>query len=318
MELHLLLEAVGYIILIVIGIPGNLTILILFAHIRISTKKLLPIDLILTNLAFVNVITILSEAIPQCLTAFGLHRLFSDVECMIVIFSFFSTRGMSICITSLLSCYQLIIIFPHSSKITIFKNNILKRVFQIISLLWCFNIFIYVWILPYSYSDAESFESENIVDLEYCVIIFPNYSYFMTIGAVRIFRDFLFLILMVIASTFIVLILYRHNRNMKHTLNSSRIQSDSTEGRVAKGVVTMVVMYIFFYGVDNIFWLYTLCILKASPEISDMRTFFTTCYSVFSSVIIILMNKKIKRALKLAIPCIKSQSRENIVSHVQI
>ncbi|XP_043932199.1 olfactory receptor class A-like protein 1 [Protopterus annectens] len=197
MDLHFMLKAIGFILLIIIGIPGNLTILTLFAYIRISSKKLLPVDLIIINLAFVNLITILVESIPQLLTALEFHRLFNNEGC------------------------------------------------------------------------ADSFNAEYILDLEYCVIIFPNYLYFMTIGSIRIFRDFLFLMIMVAASSFIVAILYQHNQKIKHMLQPTRTQNNSTEGRVAKGVVTMVVLYIFFYGVDNIFWVYTLCSASIHPEISD-------------------------------------------------
>ncbi|MBN3297421.1 VN1R3 protein, partial [Amia calva] len=123
MEVRLVLKAAGFICLDVVGIPGNLTVFLFFCYLRLSDGHLSLNDLILSKLAFVNLVVVLCRGIPQALTALGIQNLFGEYGCKVVIFTYRIGRAMSICITSLLSCYQCIVIAPGSTRWMVLKQS---------------------------------------------------------------------------------------------------------------------------------------------------------------------------------------------------
>lgn len=64
-------------------------------------------------------------------------------------------------------------------------------------------------------------------------------------------------------------------------------------------MVTLVTLYVLFYGVDNGLWVYTLTVQQTmgSSLISDLRIFFASLYAAVSPIIIIVSNRKVNRQL---------------------
>ncbi|MFT7814134.1 vomeronasal type-1 receptor 4-like [Arapaima gigas] len=105
-DVRVLLKATGFICLVVVGLPANLSVLLLFCRLRLSHGPLQPNNFILTHLAIVNLTVLLCRGIPQTLVALGLKHFLEDYGCKVLIFGYRNGRAMSICVTALLGCYQ--------------------------------------------------------------------------------------------------------------------------------------------------------------------------------------------------------------------
>ncbi|XP_066561766.1 olfactory receptor class A-like protein 1 [Amia ocellicauda] len=290
MEVRLVLKAAGFICLDVVGIPGNLTVLLFFYYLRLSEGRLLPNDLILIKLAFVNLVVVLCRGIPQALTALGIRNLFGDNGCKVVIYIYRVSRAMSICITSLLSCYQCIVIAPGSTRWMVLKQRVPRSIPLIILLLYGMNIIIYPTSLLFTSAVPNSTISEYTLNMEFCIVVFPGFQTYMACGMIYILRDLTFMGIMVSAGFYIVLILYRHRKQMRGMHGSDQNQRKTVEA--SKSVLMLVTMYAILFGLDNVLWVYTLCVTRVHPAVSDTRVFFASCYSALSPVFIIATNKK--------------------------
>ncbi|MBN3297391.1 VN1R1 protein, partial [Amia calva] len=260
MEVHLVLKAAGFIYLDMVGIPGNLTVLLFLCYLRLSDGRLLPNDLILSKLAFVNLVVVLCRGIPQALTALGIQNLFGEYGCKVVIFTYRIGHAMSICITSLLSCYQCIVIAPGSTRWTVLKQSVPRNIPQ------------------------------YTLNLEFCIMAFPGFKAFMANGVMSIIRDFVFVGIMAGAAIYNVQILYYHRKQMRGMHGSDRNQRKTAEA--SKSLLMLVAMYVILFGLDNVMWVYTLCVTRVHPAVNDTRVFFASCYSALSPVFIIATNQK--------------------------
>ncbi|XP_075471554.1 olfactory receptor class A-like protein 1 [Ascaphus truei] len=295
MEIHFLFKAICFIFLVVIGIPGNAYILFTFSYIRIMEKKLMPTNIILMVLASVNFLVVLSRAIPQSLNATGLEDLLDDTMCKLVIFTYRMSRAMSICITSLLSCHQCILIAPTTGKWAYLKQKVTKNVLVIIIAIMCINLMLYPTSVMYSHARKNSTTSSYTLHLVYCDTDFLTYINYIVNGALFAARDFFCVGLMTLASTYIVYVLIRHEKSIKGIRSSDRDQGKSVEYKASRAVILLVVMYALLFGLDNCMWIYTLTLSNASPGMNDARIVLSCSYSALSPIVMISTNPKLQQ-----------------------
>ncbi|XP_075471534.1 olfactory receptor class A-like protein 1 [Ascaphus truei] len=298
MDLHLLFKATGLLLLVVIGIPGNVFILLQFTCLRIIEKKLLPANIILMVLALVNLLVILSRGIPQSLKAIGLENVLDDTQCKFVIYTYRVSRAMCICVTSLLSCHQCVLISPTTRMGVYLKQRVTRNVSNIIFIIWLINLIIY----PYSSSIAVArgnfTTSPYTLHLMYCDIDFLNYVSYTLNGSFLASRDFIFVGLMTLASTYIVYVLLRHEKTIKDIRSSDRAKGRSVEYKASRAVILLVALYVALFGFDNCMWIYTLTLSNVTPDMNDARIVLACSYSALSPVVIIATNPKLQKKVK--------------------
>ncbi|XP_071989609.1 olfactory receptor class A-like protein 1 [Engystomops pustulosus] len=293
----LLLKAIGFFLLVVIGIPGNMFILIQFTFIKIIEKKLLPTNTILTVLATANLLVIFSRIIPQSLYAIGIEDLLDNTECKLVIYTYRVSRAMSICTTSLLSCHQCILIAPSTKVWTYLKQKVSQNVMTIIIILCFINLSMY----PYSFlalARKNITTSPYALHLVYCDVDFLNYTAYIINGSIYTLRDFIFVGLMALASIYIVFTLLRHEKTVKGIRSSNRGQKRSTEYKASRAVILLVALYVVLFGLDNSMWIYTLTLSNVSSDMNDIRIFLASSYATLSPIVIIITNPKLKHSWK--------------------
>ncbi|XP_053311867.1 olfactory receptor class A-like protein 1 [Spea bombifrons] len=298
MELRLLLKALGFILLIIIGIPGNIFILLKFAYIKMVEKKLLPANVMLMVLALSNLFVVFSRVIPQALNAIGVENLLGDTECKLVLFTFRVSRAMSICVTSFLSCHQCVLIAPVTRYWIYLKEKITKQISVIVILLFGMNISLYPSTILYGQARKPNATSEYTLRLVYCDADFVTYISFLFNGLVSVIREIIFVGLMAISSSYMVSILYRHGRTMKSMRSSDRMQSKTVEFKASRAVILLVALYVVLYGMDNSMWIYTLTLSNVSTEMNDTRIFLAASYSALSPIVIIATNPKLHKRLE--------------------
>ncbi|KAE8622784.1 hypothetical protein XENTR_v10005383 [Xenopus tropicalis] len=297
MDPYLLLKAIGFLLLVIIGIPGNIFIMMQLTYLRITEKKLQPNNIILIALAFVNLLVILSRIIPQLINALGVEELLDDTECKFVIFTYRVNRAMSICLTSFLSCYQCILIAPNTKLWSYLKHKVTQNVVAMIFLFWIINIAIYPYFILNARTRRNQTTSPYTLHLVYCDADFLNYMAYIANGTMYSFRDFIFVGLMVLASSYIVFILLSHERSVKTIRSSDRTQQRSVEYRASRAVILLVALYVLLYGLDNCIWIYTLTLSNVTPNTNEIRIFLASSYSSLSPIVIKITNPKLQQKL---------------------
>ncbi|MEE6493460.1 hypothetical protein FKM82_016850 [Ascaphus truei] len=295
MDPSLLVKATGFLLLVVIGIPGNVLILLQFTHIRIIEKKLLTINIILMVLALVNLFVVVSRVIPQSLNAIGLENLLDDTECKLVIYTYRVSRAMSICVTSLLSCQQCILIAPTTRLWAYLKQKVTQNVLVIIIVIMCINLVLHPFPIMYTHAKKNVTTSPYTLHLVYCDTDFLTYLNYIVNGALFSVRDFLFVGLMTLASSYIVYVLVCHEKSIKGIRSSDRDKRKSVEYKASRAVILLVVMYALLFGMDNCIWIYTLTLSNASPGMNEARIVLSCSYSALIPIVIIATNPKLQQ-----------------------
>ncbi|XP_077337287.1 olfactory receptor class A-like protein 1 [Lithobates pipiens] len=296
-ELRLIFKAIGFFTLIAVGVPSNVIILTIFIHIRAREKKLLPSNAILTKLALVNLLVIFSKGLPQAIHAIGVRNILNDTECKFISFTYRICRGMTICVTCLLSCNQCIILAPPLKTWLFLKQKITPNISMIMVLLWCINCAIYPSCFLHVQAIGNYTTSKYTLHLEFCKHDFRNFAIYVANGIAIALRDFFFVGTMTIASCYIVFILHRHGQQVKGIRSSDKNPGKTAEYKASQAVVLLVTIYVMLFGIDSCIWIYTLTVSSISPAISDTRVFFGTLYAALSPIVIIKTNKKIKGML---------------------
>ncbi|KAL4622482.1 vomeronasal type-1 receptor 1-like [Arapaima gigas] len=223
MEVRVVLKATGFICLVLVGIPANLSVLLLFCHLHFTHGRLPPNDFILTTLAVNNLAVLLFRGIPQTLVALGLRYFMNDWGCKVVIFSYRMSRAMSICVTALLGCYQSVSVAPATPRWTVLKHWLTAHLPHAIIIFWVMNAFICHGAILYPQTPPINGSiPEYTLNLEFCIVVFPGFEVFIVHGVVYTVRDVAFVGVMVLAAVYMLLVLYRHRQQMKGLRGASR------------------------------------------------------------------------------------------------
>ncbi|MEE6517806.1 hypothetical protein FKM82_028291 [Ascaphus truei] len=278
MEIHLL-KAFSFLFFIVIGIPANFFIVSKFIYIRIKEKKLLPANIILMALSFINIMVLLTRVLMQALTYMGLESSLNDRHCKVLMFTYRVSRAMTICITCLLSCLQ----------------------FAIIMLLLGMNMSFYPSSILYGLARSNGTTSPYTLRLAYCNVDFLTYINYIINGLVSVIREILFVGLMTLSSSYMVFVLYQHGKSMKGMRSSDKGQSKTVEYKASRVVILLVAMYVVLYGIDNFMWIYTLTQSYVNADVSDTRLSLAAAFSAFYPFFIFATNPKLQQGFKT--PC---------------
>ncbi|MBN3297390.1 VN1R3 protein, partial [Amia calva] len=293
MDLRELLKAIITLAQNTIGIPANLAVLLVFVHIARAERRLLPADIIVSQLVFVNLVLILTRGIPQSLSALDYRGSYNTATCKFLIFTYRTTRAilkpwLSRCLLPLSLLFWLLDGGTSYSSI-LYTNQIHNVTFSALTL-----------------------------NLGYCLVEYPSEESYFAIGVMYLARDTCFILLMVLSSLYILLILYQHHQRAKGICSSVQSQGSSAENRAAKTVVTLVTLYVVFFGIDNLIWAYTVTIGEVPVVMNDVRVFFSTLYATVCPVVVIVSNRKVNRKLRCDKFAQDSQSKETTISTVSV
>ncbi|XP_053311865.1 olfactory receptor class A-like protein 1 [Spea bombifrons] len=296
MDLCFIIKGVSFFVQTSIGIVSNWAILISYLNMVCHRYKLMPVDIVLSHLAFVNMMTLLTRGVPQTMTVFGMVHVLNDAGCKAVIYSYRIVRALSVSVTCLLSVLQAVTIKPTPGR-SIAKIKDLKYLIMTLVVIWLINMAVCIAAPFFSAVPRIGKVPKFTLDLGFCHVYFPNQLGYIINGFAVSARDFTFVGIMIFASGFIMQTLYRH-RTQVQNLRLSNSRNGAAESKAAKNVLRLVLLYVIFFGVDNIIWIYMLTVSQVPSIVSDMRVFFSSCYASLSPILIILSNKKIRSSMK--------------------
>nr|XP_023696284.1 vomeronasal type-1 receptor 1-like isoform X1 [Paramormyrops kingsleyae] len=308
MESESLIRGLLFLFLTVVGVPGNSLVIWAFVRVARHDRRLLPADAIVLHLVSVNLLVVVVRCLPETLATFRLAAIFNDASCRGIIYVFRTARTLSIWLTFVLSAYQCLSAAPPGSRWAQVRATVAHHLGFIFLALWLVNCIISCPAAIYSLgSRGNSSLMEHSINAQFCLVQFPSGLARDANGAVQTARDVVPMAFMTTASIIILVFLYRHSQQVKGLRGGAGGKSrPSAERRAAKSVVTLVTMYVVFYGVDNGLWVYTITVTQtlSSALVSDLRVFFASLYASVSPIVIIISNTKVSRQLQC-------QSEEN-------
>lgn len=317
MESEILIRGLLYISLTVLGVPGNSIVIWAFLHLAYNERHLMPADSIVLHLASVNLIVVGVRCLLESLATFQLANIFSDTGCKAVIFVYRTSRSLSIWLTFVLSAYQCLSTAAPGSRWAAVRALAAKNLWALFGLLWLLNTSMSSAAVLFSLgSRHNSSLMHHGINVQFCLVRFPSKLSRDANGAAQVGRDVVPMTLMTTASLILLLFLYRHSNQVGSIRKSSRGGAPSAERRAAITVVSLVTLYVIFYGVDNGLWVYTLTVkgTMRTSMVSDLRIFFSSLYAAVSPIVIIVSNKKINKLLRCGIGEKPLQSTETALS----
>ncbi|KAM9444280.1 olfactory receptor class A-like protein 1 [Clarias gariepinus] len=299
MDLCIIIKGVSFLLQTGLGVLGNVSVLMAYAHIAYSESYLQPVDRILAHLAFSNLLQMLTRGVPQTMFIFGLHNLLDDPGCKMVIYAYRISRALSICLTGMLSFFQAVTIAPSAGPyLTKLKSRLSQLVVPTFIGLWLLNMIICITSPLFSTAPRNGTAPAFTLNLGFCHVNFHTSLSYLVNGAVFSTRDFAFVAVMLASSGYILILLHKHSKQVRSIRRAQ--QGTSMEMRAAKSVVMLVVLYTVFFGIDNVIWIYMLTVAQVPGVVADLRVFFTSCYATFSPFLMISTHKKIKERMVCA------------------
>nr|XP_027776548.1 putative vomeronasal receptor-like protein 4 [Marmota flaviventris] len=233
-----------------IGISENTFLLCLHtAAVLVGNKPRLT-DLPVTHLALTHILMLLTMGLLVSADIWETQDIPGDFKCKVLAFLNRVMRGLSICITCVLSVLQAITISPSGSWLAHFK---LKSTNPIVGL------FIFLWFLTMSLSsnlllctvDTPNKTQPGFLFLtDRCSFLLMSYRSRTLFLAFMAFRDLLFLGLMVLSSAYMIILLHRHKQRSKSLHSPHFSPRSSPEQRATHTILLLISCFEILYCVD--------------------------------------------------------------------
>ncbi|XP_029433925.1 olfactory receptor class A-like protein 4 [Rhinatrema bivittatum] len=244
-------QLISYGVLISLGILGNSAVFASIALTASSNRALALSDMLLLNIALVNLLLTLARGPLLLVSDAGFALSLSDTDCQLLMYSWVWLRSVSVWLTLCLSLYHFIII--RSSQQGMGRLRRQRCLLITVMLVWILNLVYASIAFPYTSSSVENgtqprlfLLSSTIRPLLSCTWRFPSGFAALLYAAIAVaFHELLPILLMLGANTSSLLTLYKHHRQVCPSMvNSSRVRS---EIKAAKTILLLVLFYFFFW-----------------------------------------------------------------------
>ncbi|KAM8970807.1 vomeronasal type-1 receptor 1-like [Sarcophilus harrisii] len=272
-----------YFVPIIIGILGNGYLICNYAFHIIAQAKYKHIDLILMHLLFVNTMFLLFRGIPTVIESWDLKYNLNDVVCKMIIYLRRMYRGLSLCSTCLLSGYQIIAI---SSKWTVLKARGPRCIFPSCAFCWILNLLIDLIFPVYVIGSRNSTNSKGRNKLDYCIFD-PCAKDTSKIQLWKSLYVTTFVAFVVMTSSYVVYVLYRHHQQLQHIHSTSLPPRASSEIRATKVIQMLVSIFFLFNTTCSILNTYIDYSQATGPWVLHMATIISISFQIVSPFVLI-------------------------------
>nr|XP_042129342.1 vomeronasal type-1 receptor 90-like isoform X2 [Peromyscus maniculatus bairdii] len=280
----------------VLGVLANM-FLLFFYTVIILWHRPKPTDLMSCQLTFIHIVTVLTGGDLWLTDIFESLNFENDFKCKATFYMNRVMRGLSICITCLLSVFQAVTISPNTSLLAKFKHKLKTYTIYAFFYLWSFNLsFSSRWIF---YVGAFTNVSENnqMKVTQSCSLFPMSYITRALILTVTTSRDVFLVGVMLTTSAYMVIILFRHQRQCKH-LHSISHPRASPEKRATQTILLLVVFFVIMYWVDFIISCTSVLLWKYNPVILTVQKFVMNVYPTITPLVQISSDNRIINMLK--------------------
>ncbi|XP_038598753.1 vomeronasal type-1 receptor 3-like [Tachyglossus aculeatus] len=280
----------------VVGLLGNSILLMLYVTIFISHHRQKITDLILTHLTVANTVTLLTQTTPGMVIAFRWENSLDIIGCQVNSYIRRVARGLCICTTCVLSSFQAVTISPSNSGWAHLKHHVPKLILPAFIIFWIFNLLVEVNALK------PIVNSKNVTipisgdNRKSCTSIYYlnkiNNSSFLSAKTVR---DIFSVLLMSLASGYMVLMLRRHRRQIQHIHSSRQTHKASPESRATQTILLLVTCFVSFYCINSSITLFLNFIKMDDMTLYDPLSFLGSCYAFLCPWVLISSDPRISR-----------------------
>ncbi|KAL1768005.1 vomeronasal receptor 4, partial [Sigmodon hispidus] len=278
------------------GILANMFLLLFYTFIILGHRPKTT-DLISCQLSFIHIVMVLTGGNIWLTDLFESLNIENDFKCKTVFYISRVMRGLSICITCLLSVFQAVTISPSSSWLAKFKYKLKTYTIYAFLYLWSFNLsFSSRWIF-YVGAFTNMSETNQMKVTKYCSLFPMNYIIRGFIWTVACSRDIFLVGVMLSTSAYMVIILCRHQRQCKHLHNIGHLRA-SPEKRATQAILVLVVFFVVMYWVDFIISATAVLLWMYNPVILAVQKFVMDAYPTITPLVQISSDKRIINMFK--------------------
>ncbi|XP_072471528.1 vomeronasal type-1 receptor 4-like [Notamacropus eugenii] len=263
--LSYLVLGILFLLQIGVGILGNFFFLSLYISSLLIGHKLRPIEYILAHLALANSKVLLSKGIPQMIVCLGFKNFLDPILCKFILYLYAVARGVSLNMTCLLSCFQVITISPSKSRWAELRMQAQKCIVPSCFVCWCFYLLINFTLLGTMHNSRYFTNNTKIWHLGYCSILTPASFNAELFAIVFSMPDVMCMGFMICSSTYLVFFLHRHHQHVKHIHSPHLSPRTFPEKRATHAVLLLVSTYVSVYSINSILALYLFKIDKHEP-----------------------------------------------------
>ncbi|XP_038175040.1 putative vomeronasal receptor-like protein 4 [Arvicola amphibius] len=279
-----------------LGTLANMFLLIFYTF-TILCHRPKPTDLISCQLAFIHIVLVLTGSDIWLTDIFESLDIENDFNCKTTFYINRVMRGLSICITGLLSMFQAVTISPSTSLLAKFKYKLKKHMIYASLFIWLFNLSFTSNHIFYAGAFTNMSETNQMKVTKFCSLFSMNYIIRPLILTVKISRDVFLVGVMLTTSAYMVIILFRHQSQCKH-LHSLRHPRASPEKRATQTILMLVVCFVVMYWVDFIISSTAVLLWVYDPVFLRLWKFIMNVYPTISPLVQISSDSRIISILK--------------------
>ncbi|XP_026634233.1 putative vomeronasal receptor-like protein 4 [Microtus ochrogaster] len=279
-----------------LGVLANMFLLISYTFIILNHRPK-PTDMISCQLAFIHIVLLLTGGdicLKEIVESLNIDN---DFKCKTTFYISRVMRGLSICITCLLSVFQAVTISPSSSFLAKFKYKLKKYMIHAFLFIWSLNLLFSSNQIFYADAFTNGSETKQMKVSKSCSLFSMNYIFRALILTVTISRDVFLVGVMLGASAYMMIILFRHQRQHKH-LHSLSHPRASPERRATQIILLLVVSFVVMYWVDFIMSSTAVLLWMYDPVILSVQKFVMNVYPTITPLVQISSDSRIIDTLK--------------------
>ncbi|XP_038175113.1 putative vomeronasal receptor-like protein 4 [Arvicola amphibius] len=283
----------------VLGVLANIFLLVFYTFIILFHRPK-PMDLISCQLTFIHTMLLLTGGVVWIADIFESLNIENNFKCKATFYISRVMRGLSICITCLLSVFQAVTISPSTSFLANFKLKLKKYIIYASVYIWSLNLSFNSNLIIYVGGFTNVSETNQMKVTKSCSLFPMNYIIRVLVLTVTTSRDVFLVGVMLTTSTYMVIILFRHQRQCLH-LHSLSCPRSSPEKRATQTILLLVTFFVVMYWVDFIIsstavllWMYNPVILSVQKIVMNVYPTITPLVQISSDNRIINMLKNIQ------------------------
>ncbi|XP_052028528.1 putative vomeronasal receptor-like protein 4 [Apodemus sylvaticus] len=266
--------------------------LLFFYTIIILCHRPKPMDLISCQLTFVHTMMFFTGGNVWLTDLFGSLNIENDFICKATFYINRVMRGLSICITCLLSVVQAIMISPSASLLAKFKHKLKKYIIYALFYFWSFNLSFSSNRIFYVGAYTNVSETSQVKVTKFCSLFPMNHIIRGLILTMTTLRDIFLVGVMLTTSAYMVIILWRHQRQCKHLHSISHLRA-SPEKRATQTILLLVFFFVVTYWVDFIISSTSVLLWIYNPVILTIQKFMMNAYPTITPLVQISSDNRI-------------------------
>ncbi|XP_062033631.1 vomeronasal type-1 receptor 4-like [Lepus europaeus] len=288
------------------GIFGNFSILSHYLYLYFTGCKFRPTDLIIKHLTVANCLVILSKGATQTMAALGMKHFLSDIGCKLVFYVHRVGRDMSTGSTCLLSISQAITISPSNPRWAELKAKSPKYIGPSNILCWILNLLLNI-VVPVHVTGNKSYKNiTKKTDYGYCYSVSHGKFLDLLYSALVLFRDIFFVALMLLASSSMLFILYRHRQQVQYIHGTNVSSRSSPESRATLSILVLVSTFVSLCTLSSIFHICLTVLNNPSVWLVNTSALLAGSFPAVSPYILMSHDSRVHRLL-----CAPTRNRES-------